>query len=90
MSLMQKSLSFAPTVSVQHTRLVAMGEDCQTMPLDYASYQINLGQFEEAVETLEQGRALLWSEMRGLRTPVAQLVEDSPLAKRLARDQSRT
>jgi CHAT domain-containing protein len=85
MSLMQKSLSFAPTVSVQHTRLVAMGENCQTMPLDYASYQINLGQFEEAVETLEQGRALLWSEMRSLRTPLAQLVEDSPLAKRLAK-----
>jgi hypothetical protein len=35
-----------------------MGEDCQTVPLDYASYQINLGQFEEAVETLEQWRAL--------------------------------
>ena len=85
MSLMQSSLSFAPTVSVQHTRLVAMGEDCQTMPLDYASYQINLGQFEEAVETLEQGRALLWSEMRGLRTPVFQLIEeDSPLEKRFA------
>jgi tetratricopeptide (TPR) repeat protein len=85
MSLMQKSLSFAPTVSVQHARLVTMGEDCQTMPLDYASYQIRLGQFEEAVETLEQGRGLLWSEMRGLRTPVAQLIEeDSPLAKRFA------
>ena len=85
MSLMQSSLSFAPTVSVQHARLVAMGEDCQTMPLHYASYQINLGQFEEAVETLEQGRALLWSEMRGLRTPVCQFIEeDSPSAKRFA------
>ena len=85
MSLMQTSLSFAPTVSVQHARLVAMGEDCHTMPLDYASYQINLGQFEEAVETLEQGRALLWSEMRGLRTPVCQFIEeDSPFAKRFA------
>ena len=85
MSLMQNSLSFAPTVSVQHTHLVAMGEYCQTMPLDYASYQINLGQFEEAVETLEQGRALLWSEMRGLRIPVTQLItEDSPLAQRFA------
>ena len=82
MSLMQKSLSFAPTVSIQHTRLVAMGQKCQTMPLDYASYQIELGRFEEAVETLEQGRALLWSEMRGLRTPVTQLIEeDPPLAK---------
>jgi CHAT domain-containing protein/tetratricopeptide (TPR) repeat protein len=85
MSLMQKSFSFAPTVSVQHTRLVAMGKDCQTMPLDYASYQIHLGRFEEAVETLEKGRALLWAEMRDLRTPMAQLIkEDSPLAKRFS------
>ncbi|KAF8257445.1 CHAT domain-containing protein [Lactarius quietus] len=85
MLLMQKSLSFAPTVSVQHTRLIAMGENCQTMPLEYASYQINLGRFEEAVEKLELGRALLWSEMRGLRTSVAQFLEDdSSLTKRFA------
>ncbi|KAF8268575.1 hypothetical protein EI94DRAFT_1700152 [Lactarius quietus] len=85
MSLMQKSLSFAPTVSVQHAHLVTMGENCQTMPLEYASYQIDLGQIEEAVETLEQGRALLWSEMRGLRNPVVQLIEeDTSLAKRFA------
>ncbi|KAI9462872.1 CHAT domain-containing protein [Lactarius psammicola] len=84
MSLIKKSLSFAPTVSVQHARLVEMGEDCQTMPLDYASFQIKLGQSEKAIETLEQGRALLWSEMRGLRTSVAQLIEGHPpLAKRL-------
>ncbi|KAH9025971.1 CHAT domain-containing protein [Lactarius pseudohatsudake] len=84
-SLIQRSLSFAPTVSIQHARLVEMGEHCQTMPFDYASYQIDLGQFEEAVETLEQGRALLWSEMRGLRAPIARsFEEDSPLAKRFA------
>ena len=84
MALMQKFLASAPTVSIQHTRLVKMGEDCQTMPLDYASYQIGLGLFEEAVETLEQGRALLWSEMRSLRSMVAELIEDSPLAKRFS------
>ena len=82
MSLMPKIFSFAPTVSIQHTRLVLMGQACQTMPLDYASYQIELGRLEDAVETLEQGRALLWSEMRGFRTPVIQLIEeDPPLAK---------
>ena len=86
MSLMQKLLSFAPTVSTQHIRLVELGWHCQTMPLDYASFQIELGQFEEAVETLEQGRAILWSEMRSLRAPVAKLMmeEDPPLAKRFA------
>ena len=84
MKLMKMSLSYAPTVSTQHTRLIAMGEDCQTMPLDYASFQINLGRFEEAFETLEQGRALIWSEIRDLRFPSAELVEDSPLAERFA------
>ncbi|KAH9019572.1 CHAT domain-containing protein [Lactarius deliciosus] len=70
-SLMQRSLTFSPTVSVQHSRLVAMGEECLTMPLDYASYQIKLG------------RALLWSEMRSFRTPIALLTEEnSPLVKR--------
>ena len=85
MSLLQKSLSFAPTVSAQHRRLVRMGEECQRLPLEYASYQIGLGRLEGAIETLEQGRALLWSEMRGFRTPMTQLCEDdSPLAERLS------
>jgi len=87
MTLVQRSLSFAPTLQIQHTSLVAMGEDRHTMPLDYASYQIDMGRFEEAIETLEQGRALLWSEMRGLRTPIASFVGDnspSPLEKRFA------
>ncbi|KAH9046329.1 CHAT domain-containing protein [Lactarius deliciosus] len=84
-SLIGKFLSFAPTVSIQHTRLVAIDEYCRAMPLDYASCQIDLGRFEEAVETLEQGRALLWSERRGLRTLMAQFFkEHSPLAKGFA------
>jgi CHAT domain-containing protein len=88
MTLMQKSLSLAPTVSAQHAYLVAMGEHYMTISLDYASFQIHLlgrSRFKEAVETLEQGRVLLWSEMRGLRTPLAQLLErDSPLAKQFS------
>jgi CHAT domain-containing protein len=85
MALMQDSLSFSPTVQIQHDRLVAMDEYCKGMPFEYASYQVDLGQLEAAIETLEQGRALLWSEMRGLRTPIAEPIEeDLPLAKRLA------
>ncbi|KAH9059790.1 CHAT domain-containing protein [Lactarius vividus] len=86
MSSMEWSLSFAPTISIQHIRLVEMGGGgCHNMPLEFASFQIDLGLYKEAVETLEQGRALLWSEMRGLRNPVTQLLEeDSPLAKRFA------
>ena len=86
MSLMQKSLSFSPTVSLQHTRLLEISTYCQAMPLNYASFLIGLSRFEEAVEILEQGRAQLWSEMRGLRTPMSQLVaEDLALANQFAK-----
>jgi len=43
------------------------------VPLECASYYIEMGSLERAVESLERGRALLWSEMRGLRTPIDQL-----------------
>ncbi len=86
MSLIQKSLSFSPTVSIQHTRLVAMDKYSQVMPLNYASFLIGLGQFEEAVEILEQGRTQLWSEMRGFRTQTSQLPEeDAAMAYRFAK-----
>jgi hypothetical protein len=65
MALMQDSWSFSPTIQIQHDRLVGTDEYCKGIPFDYASYQLDLGQLEAAIETLEQGRALLWSEMRG-------------------------
>lgn len=85
MSLMQSSLLFAPTLQIQHSRLVAMGDHTVKMPLDYASYLVHIGQFERAIETLERGRALLWSEMRGLRTAIDQLLKaNSSLAEKFA------
>ncbi|KAI0297050.1 CHAT domain-containing protein [Multifurca ochricompacta] len=45
----------------------------RAVPLDCASYYIEMGSLEKAVESLERGRALLWSEMRGLRTSMDQL-----------------
>ncbi|KAH9066751.1 CHAT domain-containing protein [Lactarius vividus] len=77
---MQKALPFAPTLQLQHTTLrVAMTSSySHGVPLDYASYQVDLGQLEKAIETLERGRALLWSEMRRLRTTVDQLLEADP------------
>jgi CHAT domain len=71
-SLSQSSLAFAPTVQLQQARLVGMGGTCERMPLDYASYQIGTGCVEQAIETLERGRALLWSEMRGFRSSIDQ------------------
>ncbi|KAH9970431.1 CHAT domain-containing protein [Lactifluus volemus] len=70
---MQDYLSYAPTLESQHYRLVSMREGFQDLPLFYASYQIKKGQPRKAIETLERGRALLWSEMRDFRTSTDQL-----------------
>jgi hypothetical protein len=83
MSLMQESLVFAPTLPIQHDRLVEKRNLYEKTPLNFASYHIRTGQLEQAVETLEQGRALLWSEMCGLRTSTDQLrAADPVLAER--------
>ena len=51
----------------------------------YASLQIRTGRLQQAIETLDQGRALLWTEMRGLRSSIAQLrVANSHLADEFA------
>jgi len=85
LSLMQDSLTFAPTVDIQHSRLVAMRDHYETLPFDCASYQVHIGQLQSAVETLERGRALIWSEIRGLRSLSDQLrASDSDLADRFA------
>ena len=69
MSLMQRSiLDFAPTLPVQHDRFVEMRNPYEKISLNYASHSICASQLEHAIETLEQGRSLLWSEIRGLRT----------------------
>ena len=66
-SLMSEILVFAPTLKLQHLRLI-QNEFFETLPLDYASYQVQQSQLKEAIEILEQGRGLVWSEMRGFRT----------------------
>ena len=77
MSLMQSSLVFGPTLPIQHDRLVEKSDLYRT-PLNFASYQIQEGQLEQSIETLE-GRALLWSEMRGLRTSTDKVRVANPL-----------
>jgi CHAT domain-containing protein len=77
-SLMQDTLFFAPTLQLQHATFATHGDWHTEMPLDYASYQVDLGQLEEAIETLERGRALLWSEMRHLRASIDTLHQVDP------------
>ena len=50
-----------------------MEDNAKTIPLQYASYQTQAGQLNQAIETLERERALLWSEIRGFRTSINQI-----------------
>jgi len=78
LSLTQNALLFAPTLQQQHATLAKASHAFHVIPLDYASYHIELGQLKEAIVTLERGRALLWSEMRHLRTSIDQLLQAHP------------
>jgi hypothetical protein len=78
MSLLQETLVFSPTLQTQHLRLAQAFIEVGILPLDYASYQIQNGHVKQAVGTLERGRALIWSEMRGLRTSTDQLRTADP------------
>ena len=78
LSLMQNVAPFSPTLQLQHVTLTAFHSISREMPLAYASYQVEQGQLEQAIETLERGRALLWSEMRHLRTSIDQLLDVDP------------
>ncbi|KAH9009094.1 CHAT domain-containing protein [Lactarius deliciosus] len=82
MSLIQDALHFAPTLQLQSAAFSEMPTFssfvCNSMPLEYASYQVDLRQLGKVIETLERGRALLWSEMHRLRTSVDQLLQVEP------------
>jgi len=78
MSLMEDLVIFAPNLQSQHTTLVAKLGKAGQLPVDYASHLIHINQLERAIETLERGRALLWSELRGFRTSVDQLSAVDP------------
>ena len=85
LSLMQDTVPFSPTLQLQHVTLAIARDITQSLPLDYASYRVDQNQLEEAIEVLEKGRALLWSEMRHLRTSIDQLLEvDSELGHKFA------
>jgi len=86
MSSMQFYLTVTPTLDKQHSQLVTRNDCFKSLPLDRASYQMSIiGRPKQAIETLERGRALLWSEMRGLRTTMDQIPSaDRHLAEQFA------
>ncbi|EJD00404.1 uncharacterized protein FOMMEDRAFT_159082 [Fomitiporia mediterranea MF3/22] len=69
MLLLQRAFSVSPTLSTQRTFLL-QNTKYKALALDAASFAIAEGKRDEAVELLEQGRTLLWSQMRGFRTPL--------------------
>ncbi|KAH8105727.1 TPR-like protein [Phellopilus nigrolimitatus] len=74
LSLLESWLVISPTVQMQH-KILSGKNGYQTLASDAASYAIEIGDVAQAVEMLEQGRALIWSQLRGFRTPIEQLRE---------------
>ncbi|KAI0246847.1 CHAT domain-containing protein [Lactifluus subvellereus] len=71
------------TIQIQPISIGRLGSAIQ-VPFEYASHQIGSGQLELAVEAIEQGKTLIWSEMYGLRVSAARLRRFNPdLADRL-------
>src|SRR5260221_8027611 len=79
--LMEETFLYAPTLETQHFHLLSLRTLCQELPMDYASYEVGRGQLKDAIQVLERGRALIWSELRGLRASMNQLPANSHLAK---------
>ncbi|EJD03002.1 uncharacterized protein FOMMEDRAFT_156360 [Fomitiporia mediterranea MF3/22] len=73
-ALLQNALIISPTLHAQHNFL--SGNNAFIMlAVEAASYAIEKNKLELAVEILEQGRGLLWFQMRGFRSPLEQLAE---------------
>ena len=76
MSILQRALTTRPTLSAQH-KFLSDDSYYQTLALDAAASAIDKGEVHQAVEFLEQGRGLLWSQMRGFRTPLERLSQEN-------------
>ncbi len=70
LELLDRCLTSTPTIDLQHQFLT---ENASTLATNAASRAIESGELEIAVQALEQGRALLWSRMRGYRHPIEKL-----------------
>jgi len=78
--LMEDMLLYAPTLETQYFQLLAFRSYFEELPMDYASYDVGRGQLKNAIQTLERGRALIWSELRGLHPSIDRLPVNSHLA----------
>ncbi|THH28678.1 hypothetical protein EUX98_g5525 [Antrodiella citrinella] len=65
-----------PTVETQHASLRNSGD----IVLSAASFCLQENRVEEAIEMLEQGRGLLFSELRGFRKSLSEVLKDQDAA----------
>ncbi|EKM60625.1 uncharacterized protein PHACADRAFT_189751 [Phanerochaete carnosa HHB-10118-sp] len=72
LELLEQYLTCIPTLELQHEAV----REAKSLSSNAAAYAIGQGDLKLAVEMLEQGRALLWSQVRRLRTPLDQLAAD--------------
>ncbi|KAG1726133.1 TPR-like protein [Suillus lakei] len=70
MQLLDAHMSATASVSSRHS---AMKEFPRTLAVDAASCALRSGDICRAVELLEQGRTLIWTQMARLRTPLDNL-----------------
>jgi CHAT domain-containing protein len=73
LTLLDRCLVAIPTTELQQQFLRTNNLVPRYLASDAASSAIDAGQLETAVEFLEQGRAILWSKMRGYRHPLKDL-----------------
>lgn len=78
LTLLTRFLLATPSVELQHKFLRSTSTIPKTLASDAAAAAVGAGQLATAVEFLEQGRSMLWSEMRNFRPPLEQLREVSP------------
>ena len=70
LTLLGRRLILALTIEFQQNLLTTIPK---ALALDAASNSINRGEFKFAIELLEQGRAVLWSKLRGYKHPLDKL-----------------
>jgi tetratricopeptide (TPR) repeat protein len=70
LALLDRCLILAPDIESQQKFLASVPK---ALALDAASSAVDRGEFRSAIELLEQGRALLWSRLRGYRHPLDKL-----------------
>jgi tetratricopeptide (TPR) repeat protein len=70
MSLLQLVAGQEHTIQHQHLQL----QDTSDLPLQAAAAACSLGHIDKALEWLEQGRCLVWTQLNHLRTPIDDLL----------------